>query len=59
MSTRYALKLAHINDTHSHFESSSVRFNYEDEGKSYDIYSHSGGYARINYQGDKAREQAL
>jgi 5'-nucleotidase len=59
MSTCYSLKLAHINDTHSHFESSSVRFNYEEEGKSYDIYSHSGGYARINYQVEHARKQAL
>ncbi|MBW8186227.1 bifunctional metallophosphatase/5'-nucleotidase [Shewanella nanhaiensis] len=58
MPIRYTLKLAHINDTHSHFDSSSVRFNYEDEGKSYDIYTHSGGYARLNYQINTARAQA-
>ncbi|WP_394392182.1 bifunctional metallophosphatase/5'-nucleotidase [Shewanella woodyi] len=58
MPIRYTLKLAHINDTHSHFDSSSVRFNYEDEGKSYDIYTHSGGYARLNYQINQARSQA-
>ena len=59
MSIRYPLKLAHINDTHSHFESSSVRLHYEEEGKSYEIYSHSGGYARINYQIENARASAL
>lgn len=58
MPASYPLKLAHINDTHSHFESSSVRFSYGEEGKSYDIYSHSGGYARINYQVNNARTQA-
>ncbi|NRD73288.1 5'-nucleotidase C-terminal domain-containing protein [Shewanella sp. VB17] len=59
MLTRYTLKLAHINDTHSHFESSRVHFHYQEEKKIYDIYSHSGGYARINYQVNKARNQAI
>jgi len=55
----YTLKLAHINDTHSHFDSSRVHFSVDTQGKSYDIYSHSGGYARIQYQLTQAREEAL
>lgn len=55
----YTLKLAHINDTHSHFDSSRVHFSVDTQGKSYDIYSHSGGYARIQYQLTEAREEAL
>ncbi|ABV36038.1 5'-nucleotidase [Shewanella sediminis HAW-EB3] len=58
MPHRYTLKLAHINDTHSHFDSSRVHFSVDTQGKSYDIYSHSGGYARIQYQLTKAREEA-
>ncbi|RTR38460.1 bifunctional metallophosphatase/5'-nucleotidase [Shewanella canadensis] len=58
MPHRYTLKLAHINDTHSHFDSSRVHFSVDTQGKSYDIYSHSGGYARIKYQLTKAREEA-
>jgi len=59
MSHRYTLKLAHINDTHSHFDSSRVHFTVDTLGKLYDIYSHTGGYARIQYQLKQAREQAV
>jgi len=59
MPHRYTLKLAHINDTHSHFDSSRVHFSVDTQGKSYDIYSHTGGYSRIQYQLTQAREEAL
>ncbi len=38
MPHRYTLKLAHINDTHSHFDSSRVHFTVDTEGKLYDSF---------------------
>ncbi|QYJ88819.1 bifunctional metallophosphatase/5'-nucleotidase [Shewanella halotolerans] len=58
MTNRYPLKLAHINDTHSHFDPSRVQFLLTHEQQSYEVYSHSGGYARIDYQVQQARQQA-
>lgn len=58
MTVRYTLKLAHINDTHSHFDPSRVQFLLTQEDKQYEVYSHSGGYARIGYQVERARQQA-
>ncbi|WP_428636900.1 bifunctional metallophosphatase/5'-nucleotidase [Shewanella sp.] len=58
MTNRYSLKLAHINDTHSHFDPSRVQFLLTHQHQSYEVYSHSGGYARIGYQVAKARQQA-
>ncbi|QFU23562.1 bifunctional metallophosphatase/5'-nucleotidase [Shewanella eurypsychrophilus] len=54
----YTLKLAHINDTHSHFDASRVKLSLNAQAKQFDIYSHSGGYARIKYQISQAKEQA-
>lgn len=54
----YTLKLAHINDTHSHFDASRVKFTLETQSKNYDVYSHSGGYARIQHQLTQAKQQA-
>ncbi len=59
MKLRYKLTLAHINDTHSHFEPSRIHFKIQHNTNQVDLYSHSGGYARIKYQVDKARQQAL
>lgn len=58
MTVRYTLKLAHINDTHSHFDPTRVQFKLQHQGKTYDINSHSGGYARISYQVEQARAEA-
>ncbi|WP_394146860.1 bifunctional metallophosphatase/5'-nucleotidase [Shewanella atlantica] len=58
MPHRYTLKLAHINDTHSHFDPSRIHFSVDNRGKSYDIYSHSGGYARIQHQLNRSRQEA-
>ncbi|GGI68039.1 bifunctional metallophosphatase/5'-nucleotidase [Shewanella gelidii] len=55
MQTAYTLKLAHINDTHSHFEPSRIQFNIEHHNKSFELYSHTGGYARLQYQVKQAR----
>ncbi len=43
----YPLYLAHINDTHSHFEASLLHFNIELDGQEYQIDAHCGGYARL------------
>lgn len=58
MKQSYKLTLAHINDTHSHFEPSRVHFKVKHQGTDVDLYSHTGGYARIKYQVDKARNIA-
>ncbi len=55
---RYTLKLAHVNDTHSHFDPTRVQFLLKQDNKQYEVYSHSGGYPRINYQIKQARNQA-
>ncbi|WP_076410770.1 bifunctional UDP-sugar hydrolase/5'-nucleotidase [Shewanella sp. UCD-KL12] len=58
MASSYSLKLAHINDTHSHFEPSRVKFSISHAGKKYEVYSHTGGCARIAYQVKQARTLA-
>ena len=58
MKQRYTLTLAHINDTHSNFEPSPVQFSLENQQKSYTLEAHSGGYARLGYQIEHARQQA-
>ncbi|QYJ79831.1 bifunctional metallophosphatase/5'-nucleotidase [Shewanella acanthi] len=58
MTKGYTLTLAHVNDTHSNFEPSRVQFCLNIAHKSFDITSHSGGYARIGFQLAKARKQA-
>ncbi|WP_394200615.1 bifunctional metallophosphatase/5'-nucleotidase [Shewanella waksmanii] len=56
--TTYSLSLAHINDTHSHFDPNHVQFDIQLDDKLFEVYSHSGGAARIAYQVDKARALA-
>ena len=58
MPYKYTLKLAHINDTHSHFDPSRIKFSLTNAGKQFDVYSHTGGYARIGHQINQARTQA-
>ena len=58
MKQRYTLTLAHINDTHSNFEPSPVQFSLESQQKTYTLEAHSGGYARLGYQIEHARQQA-
>ncbi|WP_041419745.1 bifunctional metallophosphatase/5'-nucleotidase [Shewanella violacea] len=58
MPQTYTLKLAHINDTHSHFDPSRVKFSLTNAGKKFDVYSHTGGYARIQHQLNQAKIQA-
>ncbi|GIU34700.1 bifunctional metallophosphatase/5'-nucleotidase [Shewanella schlegeliana] len=55
---QYKLKLAHINDTHSHFDASRIQFTIDALQKELTLYSHSGGYARIAYQLKQARAAA-
>lgn len=55
---RLLLKLAHINDTHSHFEPSRVRFTLPTQSQPLTLFAHSGGYARIKAQLDKAKAEA-
>ncbi len=43
----YSLYLAHINDTHSHFESSLLHFNVQVQQTRYRIDASCGGYAKI------------
>ncbi|MGI2259439.1 bifunctional metallophosphatase/5'-nucleotidase [Shewanella sp. GXUN23E] len=58
MTPRLLLKLAHINDTHSHFEPSRVRFTLPIEQELLAIHAFSGGYARIQTLLLQARQQA-
>lgn len=55
---QYKLKLAHINDTHSHFDASRIQFTIDAQQKELTLYSHTGGYARIAYQLTQARAAA-
>lgn len=56
--TTYSLSLAHINDTHSHFDPNHVQFDVQLNDKQFEVYSHSGGAARIAYQVAQARKLA-
>ncbi|WP_228730095.1 bifunctional metallophosphatase/5'-nucleotidase [Shewanella sedimentimangrovi] len=58
-SSSYRLTLAHINDTHSNFDPSMQQFQLQLGGKSLRVRSHSGGYARIAFQINQARDAAL
>lgn len=58
MSDIYKLKLAHINDTHSHFEPTPIRFTLQSAQDLFTVNIRSGGYARIAYQVNHAKELA-
>ncbi|GGQ13756.1 bifunctional metallophosphatase/5'-nucleotidase [Shewanella litoralis] len=58
MQKSYRLSIAHINDTHSNFEPSPVQFTLIANQQSYKLKGHSGGYARLGFQIDQARQQA-
>ncbi len=58
MHTDYVLRLAHLNDTHSHLDPSRVQFKIDTQGREFDLHSHSGGYARISAQVKAARDAA-
>ncbi|MGI2179393.1 bifunctional metallophosphatase/5'-nucleotidase [Shewanella frigidimarina] len=58
MSHIYRLSIAHINDTHSNFEPSPVQFSLTAQQHTYTLEGHSGGYARLGYQIEQARQQA-
>ncbi|MCL1125014.1 bifunctional metallophosphatase/5'-nucleotidase [Shewanella surugensis] len=59
MTVIYSCKLAHINDTHSHFDPNRIHFNFEHKDKALSLHTHSGGYSRLAFQIEKARQQAL
>ena len=54
----YYLSLAHINDTHSNFEPSQVKFTLQHQAKSYQMKVDTGGYARIGFQVEQRKQQA-
>ncbi len=54
----YPLYLAHINDTHSHFDASLLHFHIQLDGKNYQIDAHCGGYARLASAIKQQRKQA-
>ncbi|WP_298768667.1 5'-nucleotidase C-terminal domain-containing protein [uncultured Shewanella sp.] len=58
MTDTYCLTLAHINDTHSHFDPNEVKFHLIKENKTLTLHSRSGGYARLNHRIKLARQQA-
>lgn len=58
MQKSYRLSIAHINDTHSNFEPSPVQFTLIANQQSYKLEGHSGGYARLGFQIEQARQQA-
>ncbi|PKG57511.1 bifunctional metallophosphatase/5'-nucleotidase [Shewanella sp. Choline-02u-19] len=58
MTSNYTLKLAHINDTHSHFDANRLQFTIFEQQQALTLYTHSGGYARIGYQLSQAKLSA-
>ncbi|TCN81168.1 bifunctional metallophosphatase/5'-nucleotidase [Shewanella fodinae] len=54
----YRLTLAHINDTHSHFDPSLVQFKVQLQHGQFTLACHSGGYSRIAAQVAKLRQKA-
>ncbi|MFT5788788.1 MAG: 5'-nucleotidase, partial [Shewanella sp.] len=58
MTSNYTLKLAHINDTHSHFDANRLQFTIFEQQQELTLYTHSGGYARIGYQLSQAKLSA-
>ena len=54
----YRLSIAHINDTHSNFEPSQVKFTLQHQQQSYHLTANTGGYARLGYHIQQARQQA-
>ncbi|QQX81705.1 5'-nucleotidase C-terminal domain-containing protein [Shewanella sp. KX20019] len=58
MTSNYTLKLAHINDTHSHFDANRLQFTFTEQQQELTLYTHSGGYARIGYQLSQAKLSA-
>ncbi|ACJ28231.1 Metallophosphoesterase:5'-Nucleotidase [Shewanella piezotolerans WP3] len=58
MTSTYTLKLAHINDTHSHFDANRLQFTITEQQQELTLYTHSGGYARIGYQLSQAKLSA-
>lgn len=58
MTKTYQLKLAHINDTHSHFEPNCIQFEINYHNQNYKVCTRSGGYARIGAQINQARQTA-
>ncbi|WP_299495507.1 5'-nucleotidase C-terminal domain-containing protein [uncultured Shewanella sp.] len=58
MTQTYSLTLAHINDTHSHFDPNDVHFDLNRDGKILTLKSRSGGYARLSHHIECARKKA-
>ncbi|WP_153913324.1 bifunctional metallophosphatase/5'-nucleotidase [Shewanella sp. TC10] len=58
MPNNYTLSLAHINDTHSNFEPSKVQFTLSLDGQKFQADTKTGGYARLSYQIETARQKA-
>ncbi|OEE65181.1 bifunctional metallophosphatase/5'-nucleotidase [Enterovibrio norvegicus] len=54
--TRFTLSIAHINDTHSHFEPTPVSLSVKGQEKR--VYATSGGFARIKTVATQFRENA-
>ncbi|WP_205597671.1 bifunctional UDP-sugar hydrolase/5'-nucleotidase [Paraferrimonas sp. SM1919] len=54
----YRLSLAHINDTHSHFDPSEIRFTLKDNDHSYQLQTTTGGYNRIEQYKNQLAHQA-
>lgn len=53
------LKLAHINDTHSYFEPTSLQLSINVDGNSLAPYVSAGGFARISTRIKQLREEAV
>lgn len=53
------LTVAHINDTHSYFEPTSLQLNIAHNGKESSPFVSAGGFARIKTRVEQLRHQAL
>ncbi|WP_105902032.1 bifunctional metallophosphatase/5'-nucleotidase [Vibrio gangliei] len=54
-----SLTLAHINDTHSYFEPSSLQLSLNIDGQTLSPYVSAGGFARIATRAEQLKQQAL
>jgi 5'-nucleotidase len=53
-----SVTIAHLNDTHSYFEPSSLQLNLTIEGESVSLYVSAGGFARIASRAEQLRTEA-
>ncbi|GAM74162.1 5'-nucleotidase [Vibrio ishigakensis] len=57
--TTTRVRIAHINDTHSYFEPTTIQLDLNLENQAHKPYISVGGFARIKSRADQLKQQAL